>query len=389
MEETKFAKQETSTEVIEKSQRSMRSEISKALLLIALFEAIITVGWLAYEEYQPVILQKYGFATLASVLIIAQGVLGALLHPISGTIADRLMRKNASKFGIILAGGTFAALVFLTVAIILLNQPGTGITKALPFMVILWLAAMSLFHSPAVSLIDHFVPAERFPQAAAKLTIAFGLIYALEPLVVPILDAIGLTATFVLGGVLVMVGVLAIRSIASFPLKTKSEQESAVVSSGTLFYLFAVGVLVGTGQALLFYYVPNKVDIAAIQAAIPFINSGEVYLSLLLLFAALTSLPIAQVVKRYGEQKTYIVAFLLSILWALVAGNPLPVWMYMLLAIAGGATYAALHIALLTRALHKAPGGNSGRGIGFAFGGVALASAAILLVAYLNGLYWS
>ncbi len=79
------------------------------------------------------------------------------------------MRKNASKFGIILAGGTFAALVFLTVAIILLNQPGTGITKALPFMVILWLAAMSLFHSPAVSLIDHFVPAERFPQAAAKL----------------------------------------------------------------------------------------------------------------------------------------------------------------------------------------------------------------------------
>lgn len=389
MEKAELIKEKKQATDTTEGGASVRGSRGRALLLIALFEAIITIGWLAYEEYQPVILKNYGFTALASVLIIAQGILGALLHPVSGTIADRLMRKNASKFGIILAGGTFAALVFLTVALILLNQPQAPITKALPFMVILWLAAMSLFHSPAISLIDHFVPAERFPQAAAKLTIAFGLIYALEPLVVPILDAIGLTATFVLGGVLVVIGILAVRSIASFPLKNKEQQATPPVSTGTLFYLFAVGMVVGTGQALLFYYVPNKVDIASIKDIVPFINSGEVYLSFLLLFAALASLPVARLVKRYGERSVYITAFLLSLLWALLAGSRLPAWVYIVLAVVSGATYAALHIALLTRALHKAPGGSSGRGIGFAFGGVALASAAILLVAYMNGLYWN
>lgn len=366
---------------------SQLNSIGKALLLIAVFEAIITIGWLAYEEYQPVILQSYGFSSLASVLIIMQGILGAILHPISGSFADKLMRRNASKFAVIITGAAFAAVVFMSVAFILLNQPGASITGALPIMVILWLAAMSIFHSPAISLIDHFVPAERFPQAAAKLTMAFGFIYAIEPILVPILDFIGLSATFVLGGILVLAGALAVKHIARLPIRQTHEKNTrATLGSNTLIYLFAVGILIGFGQALIFYYIPNVVNVEATQGILPLISDSERYLSFLLLMAAVLSLPVSKIVRHYKAKYLYVTGFFLAIGLSAMARMDGSGLFYLAIAILAGATYALLHITLLSYALKKTGGYHSGRGIGFAYGGAALATAAILLMAYMNGM---
>jgi FtsH-binding integral membrane protein len=88
----------------------------KQIYLLVALEAAITIGWYAYEKYQPILLEKFQFQTLAAFLLIAQGLLGALFHPISGNLASALctllviLWPAAGYLGIVLAGLTYSSL---------------------------------------------------------------------------------------------------------------------------------------------------------------------------------------------------------------------------------------------------------------------------------------
>jgi hypothetical protein len=204
--------------------KAQRLSFTKSIISIAALEAAITIGWLAYEKYQPQLLLKFNFVEFAGLLLVAQGILGAIFHPISGRWADKAFRERGTKFPIIISGAAFAAVIFVAVSVALNTNPASPLKWLLPVLVILWLAAMATFHSPAISLVENFTPVHKFPQVAAILTMVFGLIYTIEPFLIQILNILGLTPTFILGGVLVISTAYAIKTISIAPPQKKTKK---------------------------------------------------------------------------------------------------------------------------------------------------------------------
>src|SRR5690606_20439456 len=127
--------------------------------LVALYASII-IGWIAYEQYQPKLLVQFGFTEFAGVLAIAQGIILTMTPPIAGRLGDKFRISRGHRFPVISLGINFAAMVFMAVAFTLIGNPGEVLKWALPVLIILWLVAMSIFTSPALSTIETFIPIE-------------------------------------------------------------------------------------------------------------------------------------------------------------------------------------------------------------------------------------
>jgi MFS family permease len=158
--------------------------------LVGLYASIV-IGWIAYQQYQPKLLVQFHFTDFAFLLVCAEGVILSVTPLIAGRLGDRYRFTRGNRMPIISTGISFAAMVFMAVAFTLLGNPGEIFKWVLPFLIIMWLIAMSIFTSPALSTIELFIPIDKLPKAMAILTITANLLYALEPIVVDIIDFLG------------------------------------------------------------------------------------------------------------------------------------------------------------------------------------------------------
>ncbi|MDW8295687.1 MAG: MFS transporter [Raineya sp.] len=292
------------------------ASFTKSIISIAALEAAITIGWLAYEKYQPQLLLKFNFVEFAGLLLVAQGLLGAIFHPLSGKWADKAFREKGTKFPVIISGAAFAAVIFVAVSIALNTNPASPLKWILPVLVILWLAAMATFHSPAISLVENFTPVHKFPQVAAILTMVFGLIYTIEPFLIQILNSLGLTITFMLGGVLVISTAYAIKTISLTPPTEEDKKllQNVEISGESKKDLFLTGFFVGLFKMLMLFFVPAvwvKYKFFGATQKI-FFTDPDYLQSLMLMFSALLAIPVSKIVEKQGSYK--------SISWRLYCG---------------------------------------------------------------------
>jgi MFS family permease len=56
--------------------------------LAALYSSII-IGWIAYYNYQPKLLEQYSFKDFSFFLIVTQGIILMVTPPIAGKLGDR------------------------------------------------------------------------------------------------------------------------------------------------------------------------------------------------------------------------------------------------------------------------------------------------------------
>ena len=124
-------------------------------------------------------------------LAAAQGIILIITPPIAGKLGDRYRNTVGNRLPIIRAGIAFVAMIFMAVAFTLISNPGPQFRFILPIMIILWLIGMSIFTSPALSTIELFSSANKLPRAMAIIAIVGEVIYALEPVIVNIIDYLG------------------------------------------------------------------------------------------------------------------------------------------------------------------------------------------------------
>ncbi|KOY84609.1 hypothetical protein AD998_19330 [bacterium 336/3] len=367
-------------------QKTPASSFTKQIVSLAALEAAITIGWLAYEKYQPVLLSKFQFTEFASILLIAQGILGAIFHPISGNLADKAFREKGTKFPVIISGAAFAAVIFLSVSVALNTDPGSGLKWILPILVTFWLAAMATFHSPAISLVESFTPVHKFPQVAAILTMVFGVIYTIEPFLIFILNKIGLTATFMLGGALVLLTAYSIRNISMTPPteEDKKALEKVVVEGSEKRDLFLTGFFVGLFKTLLLFAIPAVWVHHQFfgNTYKEFFTDPDYLQSGMLLFSAIIALPVSKLVEKWGPAKSIIngciAAFIIALPCLLVRNQ---IFSFMMIVVMG-AVYSLLAIASLPYVLNRAKAGRAGLSIGLYYGGVSASTAVVLLMLY-------
>jgi len=339
--------------------------------LAALYGSII-IGWIAYQNYQPKLLEKFHFTEFTLLLTVAQGFILIITPPIAGKIGDRFRRTSGHRLPIITLGIAFAAMVFMAVAFTLFTNPGEIFRWILPILIIFWLIAMSIFTSPALSTIELFTPMERMPKAMALLTIVGNLLYALEPVIVDIIDFLGAPLTFVTGGLIVFLSGYFLRenSLSLFKQKGESVIVKQIVGENHWLFIFVMGLGLGTATSVMFNLFPPVYD-----RLIGF--DGKWLLVLILVLSAILSWPISSIVYTFGLRKSFyngMFIILICMTGILMTSSAIVV---ILLTVVFTAVFTILSVSTLPLAIQLARYNEKVFCVGIFFSGVALPDAII------------
>ncbi len=234
----------------------------KEVYSLAALNAAVVISWIAYHEYQPILMEKIGITHLVDFLIISKALVLILIPPFAGLLSDYILQKNG-KFLIVFTVGIGAtAMVFMVVATLIGTHHIMDVRTILPFMIVLWLISMNLFVSPANSMIEAFAPPKKLPIVMGFLFLVTELLYALEPVVVGLVSFFGDTLTFIVGGILIAgSGYLFHRVSSDEVIQRKQElmENDRVQSQPFMSYvaILIVGLFLGVGKAFLVEFLPE------------------------------------------------------------------------------------------------------------------------------------
>jgi MFS family permease len=350
----------------------------KQLWSLAALYGSVVIGWIAYQNYQPKLLVQFEFTGFTFLLTLAQAVILIVTPPLAGRLGDKYRLKSGHRLPIITAGMSFAAMVFMAVAFTLLTNPGEIFKWILPVLIVFWLISMSIFTSPALSTMELFTPADKLPRAMAIITIVANLIYAVEPVIVDIIDYIGAPLTFISGGVVVFISGLALKRNSMNLFKDKDNKEDIASTSNSVVdtkesqygFIFFLGAALGLATSVMFNLFPNlyRESLSVLIGA----SSPKVVLVAILLLSAVLSLPASSLVNRYGMLRSFWVSFTIVVLSmiGLFLFNGLT--MTLILTVIFSASFTALSVSTLPLAISRANYYAKVFCVGIFFSGVAL-----------------
>jgi MFS family permease len=345
----------------------------KQLWSLAALYASIVIGWIAYHNYQPKLLVKFNFTDFTFLLTVTQGIILVITPMIGGRIGDRYRFQQGNRLPIISTGISFAAMVFMAVAFTLLGNPGEIFKWILPVLIIFWLVAMSIFTSPALSTLELFTPIDKLPSAMAILTIVGNLIYALEPIIVDIIDYIGAPLTFIAGGVVVFISGYALKKNSNGLFEKNSGRPRAVITLDTqkskYGFIFFMGIALGLATTVLFGFFP-----ALLEKSLGgyFDLEGKWMIVVVLVISALFSLPAGDLINKYGMKNVFWISLgliLISMVGVLFSSSSMIVVIMVLLF---ALTFTTLSVSSLPLAIKNANYYEKVFCVGIFFAGVEL-----------------
>lgn len=363
------------------SERTLDIQWPQLLSLAALYSSII-IGWIAYYNYQPILLKAYRFENLSFFLLVAQGIILVVTPPIAGRFGDKYRFTKGHRIPIITAGISFAAMIFMAVAFGLISNPNDTFRWVFPFLIIFWLFGMSIFTSPALSTVELFTPIDKIPRAMAVLTIASNLIYALEPVIVDIINTLGAPATFILGGVLVSLSGYALKknSLKLFKGNSEPQQRRRETKKASRYEMIVIlGIVVGVVTTILFNLLPDHIydNFSGSKAFLP---EGKWILVIILATSALIAIPMSNVVSHLGLSTSFTfsaIVSLASLVLLLFSGSF--AWSLILVGVFI-ATFALLSVSALPLALNHSGFRNKVLCVGLFFSGVELPNGVLEIV---------
>jgi MFS family permease len=353
------------------------------LLSLAALYASVTIGWIAYFNYQPVLLDTYNLGDLKLFLYVATAIIMVITPLIAGKLGDYYRVKAGQRLPIISAGISFAAMIFMAVAFtVLLNpDPDSTIRFIIPLLVILWLFSMAIFTSPAISTIELFVPQDKLPTAMAILTIVYGLLYALEPVIITLVNILGPAPTFILGGVAVFgTGLLMKRSTQIIPDKPKTTE----LKKSNYTYSLCLGFVFGLVTTILFNLFPDWLSAKGFGL---YGLSGDAEIAIILGAVAICSWPISRFVQ--GRSINLIVLVGIVVMTMIISAiyffdTRMVVIGFMILF---SVTYAMMSVSFLPLALSIINDKNKVFGVGVFFAGFELPNGILEAILVAQGVF--
>jgi hypothetical protein len=351
---------------------------------LAGLNAAVVISWIAYHNYQPKVVQGFGLKELSFFLVVAQAFVLVVIPPIAGIIGDYMIKKNGKRFIVFTVGAGVTAMVFMAVASLVQVGPTPEVRAVLPIMIVIWLISMNIFHSPANSMLDLFAPSADLPIVMAVITMTTELLYALEPIVVALVDFLGGTLTFVTGGVLLIVsGFFFLRTTRSISNDAIAKGHVGLGTQRKNNYLsvILVALTFGVITAFIMEHFPS-----ILAEKLPSYKSelfgGNYISSIILGVAALMALPATKVIEQIGLIQSIVVSTLVaavSIIVILFGQNQnLTIIMCVLLACA----YSLLSVSSFPFTLRNLSARNITFGVGLFYGFHELASGMFTIMLF-------
>jgi len=235
---------------------------------LAALQAAVTIAWMAYGYFQPRLLARFGFESLAGLLAWYLAFAGTTLAPLAGDASDRLVRSGGDRFPVVRAGVALAAASFVAVAVTARAEAGGLARFVLPLFVAIWIAGMTVFQAPALALVRDVAAPGEVPSALSPVVVATTLPLALWPWIEPALAALGGAATFLAGGVAVVATAAALGRSVAVPVAAPRPNDGA--RGGSVLVAFACGLASAAVVVLATDLVPGAIarDGAAGRAAL-------------------------------------------------------------------------------------------------------------------------
>lgn len=348
---------------------------------LAAVQGAIALTWVIYNLYLVKLLTQFGFPKeLATGLLILENILAAIMEPLMGGLSDRAQRWIGTRFPFISFGSVLASAFFIAIpAFVAFGSPTGAIRWILPILMVAWALAMTVFRSPALSLLGRYAFSTNLPQAASILTLVGGVAGAMGPLANQFILSLGPIVTFSIGSLTMLGAALALRSVnpnSSVPQQTLESDVSVQPSSSwrqlsipRLALVFGAGVGVALGFRLMMQTFPQILD-----TQVPGVNKGFI-LGGIFIALALTAIPAGTLASRLGNRKAmmyglvvmagFMALMVLTRNGAIAAG----------VAIALGATFSLVSNGTIPFALSMVPPDKAGLGTGIYFSGGAVASS--------------
>jgi MFS family permease len=344
--------------------------------LIALNAAIV-ISWIAYHNYQPKVLEIFHFQDLSLFLIIAQAVILVFIPPVAGIVGDKVISTGGNRFVVFTVGISVTAMVFMCVAFTVGATNMVDLTSALPFMIVVWLISMNIFHSPANSMLEMFASAKSLPSAMALMVLTTELLYSIEPLIVNFVDVIGPVLTFALGGVLLIVtGYIFRRTTRNLNLVRNSEE--ARRSESNYIPVLGAGLAIGLAAALIKNYLPEKINLTFTGSDMSM--TGSLVISLVLATAAVTAWPLSKLVDRIGTEKSLIYGLIGAFVCLGLVAVMSNAMMVIVMAFLAAPFFSLASVAAFPFALSKLSLKNVTLGTGVFFGCVEVADGVMNII---------
>ncbi len=348
---------------------------------LAAVQGAIALTWVIYNLYLLKLLTQFGFPKeLATGVLILENVLAAVMEPLMGGFSDLAQRWIGTRFPFIAVGSILASALFIAIpAFVVFGSPTASIRWVLPVVMVAWALAMTVFRSPALSLLGRYAFGTNLPQAASILTLVGGVAGAMGPLANQFILSLGPIVTFSIGSFTMLAAAAALRLVnpessvqqptpESFP-SPQSSSSWQQISIPRLGLVFGAGVGVALGFRLMMDTFPKILD-AQVPGANKSLILGGIFIAL-----ALTAIPAGNLASRLGNRQamtyglvamagfTALLAFTRN--GAIAAG----------VAIALGATFSLVSNGTIPFALSMVPPDKAGLGTGIYFSGGAVASS--------------
>ena len=343
------------------------------VLGLAAVQGAISLTWVIYNLYLKDLLLVFGFsAGLATLLLVIENAMGALMEPLMGTFSDQRQHWVGSRFPQIALGMILSAVCFLGIPLVVLLG-GVSLKALLPVAMVAWALAMTVFRSPALSLLGRYAFEADLPQAASLLTMVGGVTGAMAPLASDFILNLGPLAAFSIGTVVLLLAALVLRQVN--PGKTVSSSPSSTGANAkmqwaNLPWIFATGASVALGLRLLLQSFPKAV--AGTGFAQP-----KLIMVALFVTVAVSALPCGQLATKLGNRRAMMIGFVGLVLAAGVTTVMGTAGVAVLVAIAIGIAFSLVANGTLPYALSMVPPTKAGLGTGLYFSGGAAAMSVL------------
>jgi Na+/melibiose symporter-like transporter len=341
---------------------------------LGLVQGAIALMWVIYNLYLVDLLTQVGLPrTLATALLVVENLLAMVMEPLMGSLSDRFQQQLGTRFPLISLGTILAAGAFIALPIGVMGGWAAAGRWVLPLMLVLWALTMTIFRSPAMSLLGRYAFGTRLPQAASVLTLVGGVAGAMGPLASERILSWGPLTAFALGSVVLLVAAFVLRVTAPEATAEASPTELPAASQGisiaALAMIFGAGVGVTLGfRSLMLLF--SRVLNSQVPNGNPNLVLGTVFVAL-----AVTAIPAGALAVHLGNRRAMVaglavLAFVCAAI-AAVQNNGAAI----ALAILFGAAFSLVSNGTIPFALSLVPSPKAGLGTGMFFSGGAAASS--------------
>ena len=290
------------------------------------------------------------------------------MEPLMGSFSDRRQHWVGSRFPQIALGMIMSAVCFLGIPLVVIVG-GVSFKALLPGALVAWALAMTIFRSPALSLLGRYAYEADLPQAASVLTMVGGVTGAMAPLAGDFILGLGPLAAFSIGTVVLLAAALVLRQVQpdqAIASSSASVGDKVQLRWANLPWIVGTGAGVALGLRLLLQSFPQAV--AGTGFAQP-----KLIMVVLFVAVAVSALPCGQLATKLGNRKAMMIGFGGLIASAGVTSVLGSAGLAVLVAIAIGISFSLVANGTLPYALSMVPTTKAGLGTGLYFGGGALA----------------